>query len=477
MEDGRKKVLIVDDEPGVRDSLRLLLKNQYEVEVAEDGSQALSVLGAFHPDLILLDLIMPRIDGMETLRQVRERSPKTPVVILSASNTVKTAVQAMKCGAVDYLNKPFEIDELKTLLLDLLQKDATGSIAGGPTEKNESAIPLIEADFGPMVGRSSSMRQLFSRIQQVAERETTVLITGESGTGKELVARMIHSSSARSKAPFVAINCGAIPETLIESELFGHEKGAFTNAIERRIGHCELANGGTLFLDEIGELTLSVQVKLLRFLQEQEFYRVGRSKSIKVDVRIVAATNRNLEQAIREKRFREDLYYRINVIGLEIPPLRDRFEDIPLLIENFCKRFAALYGGRKIRLTPEAEQILVTYPWPGNVRELENVLESLMALCPNDEIGADDLPDKLRSKGAFTQLATENLSGQLGFDEAERRFESEIILKALKKTNYVQTRAAELLGISRRILKYKMDKLGISGEPEGQTPAAAPQAE
>lgn len=459
----RKRVLIVDDEPGVRESLRLLLKDRYEIALAEDGDQALSSMDQLKPDLVILDLIMPKIDGIEALKQIKEKRADLPVIILTGTNTVRTAVQAMKLGAVDYLGKPFEVDELKGIIAKAIEGQEQQASA-----KSDSVISKIrgaadvEADFGPMVGRSSCMQDLFSRVRQVAERETTVLITGESGTGKELIARMIHRESKRKDGPFIPINCAAIPESLIESELFGHEKGAFTHAVERRIGHCELANKGTLFLDEIGELSLGVQVKILRFLQEQEFYRVGRSKPINVDVRIIAATNRNLEQAIKQKQFREDLYYRINVIGLHIPPLRDRFEDIQNLVEHFCSNMSSIYGGKKLTFHPDAMRILVEYPWPGNVRELENVVESLIALCPNEQVLETDLPEKLKVRATFEGLKNEANSGQLGFDEAERQFEREIILKALRKTNFIQTRAAEVLGISRRILKYKMDKLGIS---------------
>jgi transcriptional regulator with PAS, ATPase and Fis domain len=309
-------------------------------------------------------------------------------------------------------------------------------------------------------------------------RDATVLITGESGTGKELIARRIHELSPRRSGPFIPINCAAIPETLIESELFGHERGAFTSAVERRVGHFELADGGTLFLDEIGELSLPVQVKMLRFLQEQEFYRVGRSKPIKVNVRIIAATNRNLEELIKEKGFRQDLYYRINVVSLNLPPLRDRFEDIEPLVEHFVTKFKPAYGGRQLGFEPVALKTMVEYDWPGNVRELENVIESLMALCPNEVVTDNDLPRKLKAahqRESFKPMAEDT---GMSFEDAERRFETEMIVKALKKTNYVQTRAAELLGISRRILKYKMDKLGISDVPaESSSMSPAPVIE
>lgn len=458
----RKRILVVDDEQAIRESLRLLLKGNFDIALAEDGIQALSVAEEFQPDMVLLDVMMPKRDGIETLRLLREKNQDVPVVMLTATNTVRTAVQAMKYGAVDYLNKPFEIEELTGLIVSTLdQKNVvtTASVSARVAARN------IPGDFGLMVGRSSPMSDLFKTVMQVAERDTTVLIVGESGTGKELIARRIHEESKRKNQPFVAINCAAIPESLIESELFGHEKGAFTSAVEKRIGHCELADKGTLFLDEIGELSLPVQVKLLRFLQEQEFYRVGRSKPVKVDVRIIAATNRNLEEMIAEKRFRQDLFYRINVINLRIPPLRDRYEDIKVLAEHFVNRFSPLYEGRTLTFSGEAMDVLTQYSWPGNVRELENVVESLMALSPSDEVTAEVLPKKLHDSPVESNRDTV-FTGSLKFEEAERMFESEMILKALKKSNYVQTRAADLLGISRRILKYKMDKLGISDRPE-----------
>lgn len=464
MAEERKKILIVDDEAGIRDSLKLLLKSSYDVITAEDGEEALQKVNSENPDMVLLDLILPKIDGIDALRTMKDSRPGLPVVILTGTNTVRTAVQAMKYGAIDYLGKPFDIDELKNIINQATSMNSVVKVE--PPTRNLMISNLPERDFGPMVGKSPLMTQLFQRVRQVAERDTTVLVTGESGTGKELIARLVHSQSARKDGPFIPINCSAIPESLIESELFGHEKGAFTHAVERRIGHFELANGGTLFLDEIGELSLQVQVKILRFLQEQEFYRVGSSKSVRVDVRIIAATNRNLEEAIKDKTFREDLFYRINVIGLNIPPLRERYEDIPALIEAFLDKMKSQYGDKSVKFSEAAMRRMTEYNWPGNVRELENVVESLVALCPQEMVNEEDLPSKISNKDKLNlPIVGDISSGKIGFEEAERKFETEIIIKALKKTNYVQTRAAELLGISRRILKYKMDKLGISDQP------------
>ena len=462
MVEARKRILIVDDEAAIRDSLKLLLKGDYDVDTAVDGEQALARLDDFDPDIVLLDVLMPNLGGMDTLKELRERRGDTPVIMLTATNTVRTAVQAMKWGAVDYLSKPFDIEELTGLLTATLG-EAKGAVRDRQVVRSSLVVPA--GDFGSMVGRSPTMSETFERVAQIAPRDATVLITGESGTGKELVARRIHDLSPRKNGPFVPINCAAIPETLIESELFGHEKGAFTSAVERRVGHFELADGGTLFLDEIGELSLPVQVKMLRFLQEQEFYRVGRSKPIKVNVRIIAATNKNLEELIAQKLFRQDLFYRINVVCLNLPPLRDRFEDIPLLVEHFVTKFKPAYGGKELRLDEEALKTLIEYDWPGNVRELENVVESLMALCPNEVVTANDLPRKLKTVHQRETYKPAAGDDPMSFEDAERRFETEMIVKALRKTNYVQTRAAELLGISRRILKYKMDKLGISDAP------------
>ncbi len=476
--ESRKKVLIVDDEANVRESLHLLLGRLYDVEVADNGNEALEILEkladsaesreAGLPDLVLLDVVMPGIDGLGILEKLKSHYPALPVIMLTASTAVKTAVQAMKIGAIDYLNKPFDVDELLSLVGETLECGPEGRTA--PTriqtfEMTRPNLPEVVGDFGTLVGQHPIIAEVYHKIEQLAQRDTTILITGESGTGKELIAREIHKRSRRVNGPFVAINCAAIPESLIESEIFGHEKGAFTHAVDKRVGHFELADKGTLFLDEIGELSLAVQVKILRFLQEQEFYRIGKSKPIRVDVRVLAATNRSLETAIIDGKFRQDLYYRINVVGIEMPPLRARREDIPALAKHFIQRLSPLYGNRMPEICDDALDMLSRYSWPGNVRELENVMESVLALVSGDEIHASDLPARLRQANAKLDLKDEVLEGNVPFEEAERAFETELIMRALKKTNFVQTRAAELLGISRRILKYKMDKLGISELP------------
>jgi len=317
--------------------------------------------------------------------------------------------------------------------------------------------------FGNIIGKSKEMREIYGTIRQIAEKNSTVLIHGESGTGKELVARAIHYNSPRKNKPFVAVNCAAIPETLIESELFGHEKGAFTDAQSRRIGHFELAHQGTLFLDEISELSLPTQAKILRSLQEREFVRVGGGTTIKIDVRLISATNKNLEEMMARGAFRSDLYYRINVVPLTIPPLRNRKEDILLLVQHFLDKHA---GTGKKKISPEAMDILIAYDWPGNVRELENIIERIVVFSTTDVINGNELPANMRTDSRVEMIKREVLNGKISFEDAEKVFEKDIILEALKKSNYVQTKAADLLGISRRILKYKMDKYGIEGPPE-----------
>jgi DNA-binding NtrC family response regulator len=463
MKGSLKRILIVDDEDTVRDSLALLLKETYHVEKVGCADEALAIVHREpHPDAVLLDVVLPGTDGFALLKTIRELDPNIPVIMLTGAGSVRGAVEAMQHGAVNYLNKPFDIKELKEVLSSVVatSRESKSSLTG------TTRILTVDADFGPMVGKSAAMVNLFAQVDTIASRDSTVLITGESGTGKELVARQIHLRSSRKNSPFIALNCASIPESLIESELFGHEKGAFTHAVERRLGQFELADRGTLFLDEIGELSPAVQVKLLRFLQEQEFYRVGRSKPIRVDVRIVTATNKDLEQLVRSGTFRQDLFYRINVINLALTPLRDRHEDVQPLIGNFVARLSKQYAGRELAFTSEAQQLLESYSWPGNVRELGNVVESMLALCPKDVVSENDLPRKIRERHSMEIVSPQGFASGLAFEEAERMFETEMILKALKRANFVQVRAAEMLGISRRILKYKMDKLKINERGE-----------
>ena len=471
----QKSIFIIDDENTIRESLKLMLGRHYQVDAAAHAEEALENLLSKSieelPDLILLDLVMPGMDGISFMEEASSKLPPIPVIMLTATKTVNTAVDAMKKGAVDYLNKPYDVDELLSLIEETLEFGPNGRTAPSHISTITHARPsdnLPKGDFGTLIGKSPVMSDLFEKIKLVAVRDTTVLINGESGTGKELIAKEIHENSPRADGPFVAINCAAVPESLIESEIFGHEKGSFTHAVEKRIGQFELANGGTLFLDEIGELSLAVQVKMLRFLQEREFYRVGSSTPISVDTRVIAATNKDLEVAIKDGEFREDLYYRINVVSLDCPPLRERKADITSLVKHFIKKLSPLYSNRKIEISKDAMKSLVDYSWPGNVRQLENVTESILALSDGGIVNEEDLPRRIRKGGNRNDLKEQVLEGSLSFEEAENAFEKDIILRALKQSNYVQTKAAKLLGISRRILKYKMDKLGLDYGPKGK---------
>lgn len=452
----KKSVLVVDDEVGARESLKMILKGEYQVVLAKNAEEALHQVDGHTPDVILLDIILPDMDGLRVLEKIKRKLPDQIVIMLTATKTVKTAVEAMKLGAYDYITKPFDLDELRLIINRALSARAL-------KEENQRLWMEVDRSFGfdNIVGKSKGMKEIFKMVRQVAETRSTVLIMGESGTGKELIARAIHYHSPRKNHPFVTINCAAIPETLIESELFGHEKGAFTNAIEKKLGRFEVANEGTLFLDEIGELSLMTQAKILRFLEEKEFNRVGGSKTIKVDVRLITATNKDLPQLVKKGQFREDLYYRINVVPVILPPLRERREDIPLLIDHFIKRYSEENQKRVKGVSKEALEVIVNYEWPGNVRELENLIERVIALTHHELIQPDELPLPIVNQSKTNGLKESVLTGQLSFSKAEEEFEREIILDALKRTNFIQSHAADILGISRRILKYKMDKLGI----------------
>ncbi len=454
-----KSILVVDDEVGARESLKMILKGSYQVFLARNAEEAFRQIHDHVPDVILLDIILPDMDGLKILEKLKQSLPDQIVIMITATKTVKTAVEAMKLGAYDYITKPFDVDELRLIINRALSSKAL---------KEENRRLWIEVDrnfgFDNIVGNSKGMKEIFKVVKQVADTRSTVLIMGESGTGKELIAKAIHYHSPRKNHPFITINCAAIPETLIESELFGHEKGAFTNAIEKKLGRFEVADQGTLFLDEIGELSLMTQAKILRFLEEREFNRVGGSKTIKVDVRLITATNKELPQLTKRGLFREDLYYRINVVPIILPPLRERKEDIPLLIDHFIKIFAEENEKDVKGVSKEATELLIHYEWPGNVRELENLIERVIALTHNEFIQADELPLPVSNQSKTNGLKESVLSGRLSFSRAEEEFEKEIILDALRRSNFIQSHAAEILGISRRILKYKMDKLGIQQE-------------
>jgi DNA-binding NtrC family response regulator len=463
-------ILIIDDEPSVRESLKAILatrssgapaadgENGYVILQADSGEQALELAEKTKPDVVLLDIIMPGLDGITVLERLRAKDRLTPIIMLTATKTVKTAVDAMKLGATDYLTKPFDVDELKVIIRQALER------ASLETEVRRLRDELAQRyGVDQMIGKCAAMQEVFAKIDQLADAKTTVLITGESGTGKELVARALHFRSKRRDKPFVAINCAAIPDTLIEAELFGHEKGAFTDAQQRRLGQFETANQGTLFLDEIADLSAGTQAKLLRVLQEREFTRLGGTQSIKVDVRLIAATNKNLEAALKKGEFREDLFYRINVVPIHLPPVRERREDIPLLIRHFISKKSADRGQLPKQISADALSLLTHYPWPGNIREMENVVEQILTMSDADEITVDHLPLRLRSNSRSSQMKGEVTTGQRNFEYAVMEFERELIVDALKRANFVQTHAAQLLGISRRILKYKMDSMGITG--------------
>ncbi len=455
----RPVLMVVDDEQHVLDTCRDIFKEVYEVIPKRSAKEALSHMADNQVDLIFLDITMPELDGMEMLNRVRMMDDPPPVVMVTATRNIKSAVAAMKLGAFDYITKPFDIDELRLVAEKALENRTL-------VNEVRNLRSQIEKRYGfeNLVGESKPMQEIYKKIEQLANKRTTVLLLGESGTGKELVARAIHyhQDSLRKGGPFIALDCNTLPESLFESELFGHEKGAFTGAT-KKVGRCELADKGTLFLDEIGEIPHSVQVKLLRFLQEHEFVRIGGTQNISVDVRIVAATNRDLEKAVKEGKFREDLYYRVNVVPIYIPPLRERSEDIPLLLDHFIKKFSEELDVPPKTLTPAAVDLLVTHTWPGNVRELQNVVERLLVLSNKEVTDIEDLPESVRlARHDVSQYSDSIFSGELSLEQAERQFLSEIISEALRRANGVQTRAAEMLKTSRRTLKYQMDKLGLS---------------
>jgi DNA-binding NtrC family response regulator len=469
-----KKILIVDDELAIQESLRMILQQDYEVLAVSSGAEALEKMREGGIDLVLLDVIMPGLDGIQLLERMKSEYD-IPVIMITAANTIKTAVQAMKLGAYDYLSKPFDVDEIKIVVQKVLS-----------TQDLSKEVEYLRAEisktygFENLIGGTKEMQEIFRLINQIAVSDTSVLILGESGTGKELVARAIHFNSLRKNKPFIPINCAAIPDTLIESELFGHERGAFTGASNKRIGKFEQAHSGTLFLDEIAELSLSTQAKILRFLQEREFTRVGGTETVHVDVRLITATNKDLENAIKDRSLREDFYYRINIIPISLPPLRMRRDDIPLLVNHFIDKVNKRIKKHVKRVSEDLMDFLVNYEWPGNVRELENLMERMITLSNHNQkvLTIKDLPSALKDKARpslMKEKVVEDEAGQsvmkgkvvegkVSFLRATEEFEKEVILDALKKTNNVQTQAAALLGISRRILKYKMDKLGIESE-------------
>jgi len=450
-----RRVLVVDDEESIRVMLRAMLRKRgYEVAIASSGKEALEEMEREVPDLVLMDLKMPGISGLELLAEMRQRHYESVVIIMTAYGSLETAVEAMKAGAYDYLTKPFKTDEVALTLLKVEEREKL-------RRENKVLREQLRKDsaFEGIIAQSRSMAELFKTISKVAAYKSTVLISGESGTGKELVARAIHARSPRASETFVAVNCGAIPETLLESELFGHKRGAFTDATFDKRGLFEEADCGTLFLDEIGELPVALQVKLLRALQEESIRRLGDTKDTQVNVRIVAATVRDLSADVKAARFREDLFYRINVLPLHLPPLRERREDIPLLIDHFIERNNARLGTDVRGVGPDASKLLLDYAWPGNVRELENTIERAMVLAEEPMLRVEDLPLRItESRDPVRRILS---SGDLSIKRTTRYLEEELIRRSLKKTGGNRTNAAKILEISHRALLYKIKEYGL----------------
>jgi DNA-binding NtrC family response regulator len=445
----RPSILVVDDDPAIWESFDALLAKDYDLHFAAQGTEALHILSTRNINLVLLDIRMPGMDGIEVLRRMREITEQTDVVVVTAVKSLKTAVEAIRLGAFDFITKPFDVHEILALIKRVIEKQALvkevlylrSEVARGHSFEN-------------LVGRNARMQEIYSLIQRIADNNATVLLSGESGTGKEVLARAIHQQSNRTARPFVAVNCAAIPAELLESELFGHEKGAFTGAIATKVGKFELATGGSLFLDEVGSMRLDLQAKILRALQEREVERVGGTRTIKIDVRVIAATNRDLKRAVEEGTFREDLYYRLNVVPITLPDLKDRQEDIPLLANHFVQQFAKESNADIREISKEAMATLLAYPWPGNVRELENAIERAVTLGRGPAILPGDLPPHLAS-GAHP------LEKIMARDASLEDLERDYIAMILRRTRGHQIRAASILGIDRRTLYRKIRRYGI----------------
>ncbi len=451
-------VIVVEDNEtmrlGVVESLR---REGFRVADFDNGEAALTHLKQNRMPLVITDLRMSPMDGIELLKQVKSISPETEVLMISAYGTIDTAVKAMQMGATDFLTKPFTSDELRIRVKKIVEKIEQNRALNQLKAENLLLQEDIGSQFENIIGTSKPMRQVFSLVEKVAGEDSAVLIEGESGTGKELIARAIHCKSKRSDFPFIRVNCGALNDNLLESELFGHEKGAFTGAIKQKRGRFELADNGTLFLDEIGDVSPTMQVKLLRVLQEQEFERVGGEQTIKVNVRIISATNQNLRELISDGTFREDVYYRLSVIPITLPPLRERKEDIPLLVRHILENLARRKSQQRYTVSSQSLKLLQDYSWPGNIRELENVLERLAVVSPTAEIDTNLIAQQL---GNVTVPLLDNYD-HLPLDEAVNSFEKNLITHALKKTNGIKNRAAKLLGVGTSTLYYKMEKFGL----------------
>jgi nitrogen regulation protein NR(I) len=469
-------ILIVDDDKSIRYSLKRMFEEKYSILTVQNGEEALDRVREIPPDLIIMDIKMPGRNGIDVLKEIKSIDPKSLVIIMTAYGTTETAIEAMKYGAFDYILKPFNIPQMKGLvekalsLRTMMKQEVIYAPAAGEEKGGEERI----------IGASPKMQEIYKMIGQIAPSDVTVLLRGESGTGKELIARAIYQHSLRSNQPFLPVNCAAIPDTLLESEIFGHEKGSFTGATSRRIGKLEQCQGGTIFLDEIGDMSLSTQAKLLRVVQERNFERLGGMETIKVDIRLIVATNKDLEEAILSGKFREDLYYRLNVVSIYIPPLRERKEDIPDLVSYFLRKFNRELKKRVVGITPEPMERITSYGWPGNVRQLENILKRAMVLCQGEWILEDQLLfekgwEKREVEGELSKKNVEDLLDAL-FEELSKApaasqgldiistLERGLILRALQKTKGNQVQAALLLGINRSTLRGKMERYNIKKE-------------
>jgi two-component system, NtrC family, response regulator PilR len=452
-----KRILVVDDEPSMREMLGIMLRREgFGVDAADSRARAGTILAQGAVDMVITDVKLPDGDGIEILRHVKTAFPETVVIVMTAFGNTETAVAALKLGAHDYLIKPFDVEELKIVVRNALEKQ----------QLQEENI-LLKAEFrvqhglDRIIGVSPRMVKLFDLVRSVAGTASTILVQGESGTGKELVAKGVHALSPRRDAPFVSVNCAALPENLLESELFGHMKGAFTDAHQTKKGLFETAHRGTLMLDEVGEMPLSMQVKLLRALQERRVRRVGANEEVEVDVRVIAATNRSLEDLVRDRRFREDLYYRLNVIPILVPPLRERTEDIPLLAKHFLDLFGREMGKSVSRISDEAMRLLVGYAWPGNVRELENVLERAVALETTSQVQPERLPDTLLAPRGMAGEAAPHFKEGFSLDRHLETIEADLLRRALAQADGNRGTAARLLGITPRSLRYLIRKHGV----------------
>jgi DNA-binding NtrC family response regulator len=454
------KILVADDNALSRETLmEILTEEGYEIKAVNDGREGIKAFLEDKFDLVITDLQMPKVNGLEFLKYIKDANRDNIVIMITGHGTINSAVSAMKMGAFDFISKPIKDDLVKLSVSRAINfaklRDENVSLKEHLKERQ---------DFDKIIGYSDCMKKIFDTIDKVSNSDSTVLITGESGTGKELVARAIHFKSDRRNQSMIAVNCGAIPEELLESELFGHEKGAFTGAIRNRMGRFELAQGGTIFLDEIGDMSPALQVKVLRVIQEKQFERIGGIKTINADVRIITATNQNLEKAVAEKQFREDLFYRINVIPINLPALRERGSDIPILANHFLMNFNKLKKKNIERITPDAVNYLLRYQWPGNVRELQNLIEMLVVMKEEGEIGVDDLPAKIRNvpngnASSGTIIFSED---GIDFNDQVSRLEKELLLKALKMSGGVKNRAAKLLNLNRTTLVEKLKRLNIA---------------